>query len=138
MGTSRYTLVSLIEIIKNKNRNATLIIDNEEYKKTFTFIIACNTKYVGKGMYMAPNAVIDDGLLDLIVVKGNLSRRLLLKTLPKLFKGTHIDDPNIDYKQISKFSLLTENKDLLNIDGELKGTTSIEVEVLNNAIEVFN
>ena len=138
LGTSRYTLVSLIEIIKNKNRTATLIIDNKEYKKTFTFIIACNTKYVGKGMYMAPNAVIDDGLLDLIIVKGGLSRRLLFKTLPKLFKGTHINDPNIEYKQVSKFSLLTKNKDLLNIDGELKGTTSIEVEVLNNAVEVFN
>ncbi len=138
LGTSRYTLVSLIEIIKNKSRNATLIIDNKEYKKTFTFIIACNTKYVGKGMYMAPSAVINDGLLDLIIVKGNLSRRLLFKTLPKLFKGTHINDPNIEYKQISKFSLLTKDKDLLNIDGELKGTTSIEVEVVNNAIEVFN
>ena len=138
LGTSRYTLVSLIEIIKNKSRNATLIIDSKEYKKTFTFIIACNTKYVGKGMYMAPSAVINDGLLDLIIVKGNLSRRLLFKTLPKLFKGTHINDPNIEYKQISKFSLLTKDKDLLNIDGELKGTTSIEVEVVNNAIEVFN
>ncbi len=138
LGTSRYTLVSLIEIIKNKSRNATLIIENKEYKKTFTFIIACNTKYVGKGMYMAPSAVINDGLLDLIIVKGNLSRRLLFKTLPKLFKGTHINDPNIEYKQISKFSLLTKDKDLLNIDGELKGTTSIEVEVVNNAIEVFN
>ena len=138
LGTSRYTLVSLIEIIKNKSRNATLIIENKEYKKTFTFIIACNTKYVGKGMYMAPNAAINDGLLDLIIVKGNLSRRLLFKTLPKLFKGTHINDPNIEYKQISKFSLLTKDKDLLNIDGELKGTTSIEVEVVNNAIEVFN
>ena len=48
------------------------------------------------------------------------------------------DSPNIEYKQISKFSLLTKDKDLLNIDGELKGTTSIEVEVVNNAIEVFN
>ena len=85
-----------------------------------------------------PNAVIDDGLLDLIIVKGSLSRCLLFKTLPKLFKGTHINDPNIEYKQVSKFSLLTKNKDLLNIDGELKGTTSIEVEVLNNAVEVFN
>jgi len=139
LGPSRYTLVSLIEIIKNQDRKATLIIDDENYKNNnFTFIIACNTKYVGKGMYMAPKALTDDGLLDLIIVNGNLSRTLLFKTLPKLFKGTHINDPNIEYHQVSNFSLITKNNDLLNIDGELKGTTPIEVNVLKNEFEIFN
>ena len=138
LGTSRYTLVSITEIIKNKERNATLIMNNKKDENKFTFIIACNTKYVGKGMLMAPNAQVDDGLLDLIVVRGNLSRNILFKTLPKLFKGTHITDPNVKYYQIPKFSLKTKSEDLLNIDGELKGTTSIDVEVIKNAIEVFN
>jgi len=138
LGTSRYTLVSLTEIIKNKERHATLLINNQKKEKKFTFIIACNTKYVGKGMFMAPDAEIDDGLLDLIVVKGNLSRTILFKTLPKLFKGTHITDPNVEYYQVSRFSLKTKSEDLLNIDGELKGTSPINVEVLHNAIEVFN
>ena len=138
LGTSRYTLVSLIEIIKNKTRRATLKIGNKEYNNTFTFIIACNTKYVGKGMYMAPKADVSDGLLDLIVVKGNLSRTLLFKTLPKLFKGTHITDPNVTYHQVSNFSLITEEENLLNIDGELKGKTPIDVKIIPNAIEVFN
>ena len=138
LGTSRYTLVSLTEIIKNKERHATLLINNQKKEEKFTFIIACNTKYVGKGMFMAPDAEIDDGLLDLIVVKGNLSRTILFKTLPKLFKGTHITDPNVEYYQVSRFSLKTKSEDLLNIDGELKGTSPINVEVLHNAIEVFN
>ena len=138
LGTSRYTLVSLIEIIKNKTRKANLKIGNKEYNSAFTFIIACNTKYVGKGMYMAPKADVSDGLLDLIVVKGNLSRTLLFKTLPKLFKGTHITDPNVTYHQVSNFSLTTQEEDLLNIDGELKGETPIDVKIIPNAIEVFN
>ena len=138
LGTSRYTLVSLIEIIKNKTRRATLKIGNKEYNNTFTFIIACNTKYVGKGMYMAPKANVSDGLLDLIVVKGNLSRTLLFKTLPKLFNGTHITDSNVTYHQVSNFSLITEEENLLNIDGELKGKTPIDVKIIPNAIEVFN
>ena len=138
LGPSRYTLVSLIEIIKNKNRKATLLMNDKKNDSQFTFIIACNTKYVGKGMFMAPNADVSDGLLDLIVVKGNLTRRILFKTLPKLFKGTHIEDPNVTYYQIPKFSLKTKSNDLLNIDGELKGSTSIDVEVIHNAIEVLN
>ena len=138
LGPSRYTLVSLSEIIKNKNREATLLINNKKDENKFTFIIACNTKYVGKGMFMAPNAEVNDGLLDLIVVKGNLSRTILFKTLPKLFKGTHITDSNVKYYQVPKFSLITKNNDLLNIDGELKGSTSIDVEIIHSAIEIFN
>ena len=138
LGPNRYTIISLIEIIKNKNRRAELTIDNKKNENEFTFIIGCNTKYVGKGMYMAPKASINDGLLDLIVVNGNLSRLKLFKTLPKLFKGTHIDDPEVSYHQVSNFSIQSENNDLLNIDGELKGETPIDVTVIPNAIEIFN
>ena len=87
---------------------------------------------------MAPKASTNDGLLDLIVVKGNLSRIRLFKTLPKLFKGTHLKDPNVSYYQISNFSIETKEKDLLNIDGELKGTTPIKVKVLPNTLEMLN
>ena len=138
LGPSRYTIVSLAEIIKKKNREATLLVNDKKYTSKFTFIIACNTKFVGKGMLMAPKASTSDGLLDLIVIKGNLSRFFQFKTFPKFFKGTHIEDPNVDYYQVPKFSILTKNRDPLNIDGELKGNTSIEAEVLNNAIEVLN
>ena len=138
LGPSRYTLVSLIEIIKNKTRKAKLLINEKEYNSAFTFIIACNTKHVGKGMHMAPKANVGDGLLDLVVVKGNLSRTLLFRTLPKLFKGTHISDPNVSYHQVSNFSLITKESNLLNIDGELKGETPIDVKVIPSAIEVFN
>ena len=138
MGPSRYTIISIFEIIKNKTRTAILNYKNKKIKKEFTFIIACNTKHVGKGMIMAPNAKINDGLLDLIIVNGNLSRLKLFQTLPKLFKGTHIDDPEVEYIQTEKFSLHTNNKELLNIDGELKGHTPIEVKIIPNAIEIFN
>ena len=137
LGTNRYTLTSIIEIIKNKDRNACLTIDGIKNESSFTFIIACNTKYVGKGMFMAPKAKTNDGLLDLIVVKGNLSRMALFRTLPKLFKGTHIDDSNVTYHQVSDFSLITKQNDLLNIDGEMKGSTSIDVKVIHNALEMI-
>ena len=138
LGPNRYTIMALVEIIKNKTRNATLIINNKKINNQFTSIIACNTKYVGKGMYIAPKASTNDSLLDLIVVNGNLSRIKLFKTLPKLFKGTHINDPNVAYYQVNNFSLVTKKNDPLNIDGELKGETPINVKVIPNAIEVFN
>mgnify|MGYP006174176397 CR=1 FL=1 len=138
LGPSRYTIISIIEILKNKMRSATLNYKGKTIKKEFTFIVACNTKYVGKGMMMAPNAEVDDGLLDLIIVNGNISRLKLFQTLPKLFKGTHIDDPEVEYLQLKEFSLYTDDADKLNIDGELKGNTPIDVKIIPKAIEIFN
>ena len=86
---------------------------------------------------MAPNAKLDDGLVDLIVVRGNISRRRLLSVLPKLFDGTHINEPEVEYYQAVSFSLFSETSDLLNIDGEMIGMTPITVRIIQNAIEIF-
>ena len=54
-----------------------------------------------------------------------------------LFNGNHINEPEVEYIQTSKFSLIPKTTDILNIDGEIMGTTPIEVEVIPKAIEMF-
>ena len=93
---------------------------------------------IGNGMKMAPNAKLNDGLLDLVLVEGNISKTRLLTVMPQLFKGTHINDSSVTYYQVPSFSLITKTNDSLNIDGELKGETPINVKVIPSAIEVFN
>ena len=137
LGPSRYTIFSALEVIRKKNRKATLIINDKIIENNFTFIIACNSIHVGKGMQMAPKAKLNDGLIDLIVVKGNVTRNRLLKVLPKLFKGTHLNEPEVEYFQTNHFSLITKNKEALNIDGEILGTTPIEVKILPRAFDMF-
>ena len=101
------------------------------------FVIGCNSINVGKGMRMAPKAKLDDGLMDIIVVDSNISRIRLLSVLPKLFKGTHIGEPEVQYYQSSKFSLIPDNDDSLIIDGEMIGKTPIVAEIIPNSIEIF-
>ena len=137
LGPQRYTIASIIEIFLKRNRKASLVIDGREIVREFTFIIACNSLHVGKGMRMAPKAKLDDGLIDLIVVDGDISRRRLLSVLPKLFDGTHIAEPEVEYYQASRFSLTPDDDDSLNIDGEMLGTTPITVNMLHKAIEIF-
>ena len=137
LGPKRYTVASIIEIFLKKTRKARLIVDKKTIEADFTFIVSCNSVHVGKGMKMAPKAKLDDGLVDLIVVRGNISRRRLLSVLPKLFDGTHINEPEVEYYQAVSFSLFSETSDLLNIDGEMIGTTPITVKIIQNAIEIF-
>ncbi len=136
LGEQRYNIASVIEIIRNKKRPAKLIIDGVENTNDYCFIIACNTKYIGKGMKMAPEAVIDDGLMDLIVVKQN-SRSTLLSVFPKLFNGEHISHPACEYLKCRTFSIRSEQNDPLNIDGEIIGCAPVDVELVENGIELL-
>ena len=137
MGTNRYTILSVMEVFRHKSRSAALIMDNKKIEDEFTFIIACNSMHVGKGMKMAPKARLDDGLIDLIVIRADVSRTRLLQVLPKLFDGSHINEPEVEYYQTSKFSLIPEMDEILNIDGEIMGSTPIKVKMIPNAFEMF-
>ena len=137
MGTNRYTILSVMEVFRHKSRLATLIMDDKKIEDEFTFIIACNSIHVGKGMKMAPKARLDDGLIDLIVIRAGASRTRLLQVLPKLFDGSHINEPEVEYIQTSKFSLIPETDEILNIDGEIMGSTPIKVEMIPKAFEMF-
>ena len=138
LGTNRYTILSVVEVFRHKNRSATLIMDDKKIEDEFTFIIACNSIHIGKGMRMAPKAKLDDGLIDLIVVKAGATRTRLLQVLPKLFDGTHIDEPEVSYYQTSEFLLIPETDEILNIDGEIMGSTPIKVKMIPRAMEIFS
>ena len=137
LGTNRYTILSVVEVLRHKSRPATLIMDDKKIEDEFTFIIACNSIHVGKGMKMAPKARLDDGLIDLIVIRSGVSRTRLLQVLPKLFDGSHINEPELEYYQTSQFSLIPETDEILNIDGEIMGSTPIQVNVIPKAFEMF-
>ena len=60
-----------------------------------------------------------------------------LAQFPKVFSGNHISDPGVDYRQVKSFTILPEKNRQLNIDGEVLGSTPVEVEVLPQEIELM-
>lgn len=135
-GTSRYTIASVIEVLIGRNRSARLLVEGEEIAGQFSFVLACNTQYTGKGMCMAPRAELSDGLIDLVIVR-KAPRLQILKLLPKVFDGSHMQSPLLDYRQVKAFELYPDEPDPLNIDGELRGTGYIKVEMVPSAFEMF-
>ncbi len=136
LGGQRYNVASLIEIIAFRQRIATLVIDDSRIVGDFGFILGCNTIHTGRGMQMAPLAQLNDGYIDLIVVHKS-SRFKMFKMFPKVFSGKHIADPIVEYHQVKSFSVIPEDRNVLNIDGEIIGSTPIDVEVLPSAIDVL-
>ena len=136
LGGQRYNVASIIEVFKHKQRLAKLIIDGNTVVGDYGFILGCNTMHTGKGMKMAPLAQLDDGLIDLIIVK-KAGRLKLLSVFPKLFDGTHVGDPIVAYRQVKQFSIIPQEDNILNIDGEMVGNTPIHVSVLSKVIDVL-
>ena len=138
LGPIRYNIASVIEILKYKGRQATIKIDNIKYDDSYALITICNTMHVGKGMKMAPNASLYDKKMDIIMIKDNFSKLELLKLFPQLFSGNHIKNKKVTYIQAETFSLKTLKNDILNIDGEIKGETPINIKVIPECIKLLN
>jgi len=138
LGPMRYNVASLIEILKYKGRQATIKIDSIKYDDSYALITICNTIHVGKGMKMAPNASLNDKKMDIIMIKDNFSKFELLKLFPQLFSGNHIKNKKVTYIQAETFSLKSLKNDVLNIDGEIKGETPINIRVIPECIKLLN
>ena len=136
LGGQRYNIASILEVLKFKTRLARIEIDGRNIIADFGFVIGCNTMYTGKGMKMAPLARLDDGLMDLLIVR-KAGRIKLLRMFPKIFSGKHIADPIVEYRQVRKFSIYPEEHSTLNIDGEILGCTPVKVEILEKEIDVL-
>ena len=135
MGGIRYSVASLITVMRMKQKHLKANFGNNNIEGKALFFLALNNVHTGKGMRMAPNAILDDGLIDIIFVR-NASKPRVLKIFTQLFSGTHVEDPHVEYSQITSFDIETEN-DPLNIDGENIGASPIKVELINKAVRIF-
>jgi diacylglycerol kinase (ATP) len=138
LGEARYTIASIVEVFRPRTRAASLILDGAEIIDDFTFVLACNTRYTGKGMKAAPQARLDDGLIDVVVVRRGAGRLELLSMLPKIYDGSYIDSPLVESYPVTRFSLLPERDEALNIDGDISGATPVHVVMRPAAFEVFD
>ncbi len=138
VGPIRYNIASIIEILRYKGRKAKLIIDNKSFNENYALITICNTIHVGKGMKMAPNAKLNDGKMDIVIIKNDFTKIELLKLFPKLFTGKHIQNEKVIYKQAKSFRLEPLKNEILNIDGEIIGETPVTIKTISKKVELLN
>ena len=84
-------------------------------------------------MRLAPHAKMDDGKIDVVIVR-NASRWQMSRLFANVFDGSHVNMPCVEYYQVRSLSILSDDRDPLDIDGEIKGTTSATQELLQGTI----
>ncbi len=136
LGDFAYQIGVLYRILVLKFTKLRLEIDGKKIETKSTFVEISNTRYTGGDFLMAPTAEINDGLLDVTLVK-KISRLRLLKGLVKIKTGEHIHLDEIDTFKAKQIKIESEKPLVLTPDGELLGITPVEIECLKHSIEVF-
>lgn len=135
-GHLSYILGVLHRTVSLKPFTLKMEIDGKKIERENVFVEISNSRYTGKDFLMAPDASIDDGLLD-ITLLNKLSRTRLLQCLPKIFTGEHIKMKEVETFKAKKIKIETEPVKKLTPDGQLTGTTPIEIECLNKSLAVI-
>lgn len=136
-GPIRYDVGIVIMILFNRRRKATLTIDDNKIEDDFTLFLIQNTQTGGSGLQLGPGASVDDGLMDLGILK-RMTRRSIFKAFSMLQKeARHVFHPSVKYHRFEKLKIETDEPTAINIDGELIGCTPLEMRVLPNSIKIF-
>jgi len=137
IGKLAYTLGVLYHTITLKSYPLRLIYDEKELNLNNVFISFSNSRYTGGNYLMAPEAKINDGWIDLIIV-NKLRKIDLLKTFPKIFSGKHVETRFVETLKAKKIKIETEVSKPLSPDGEIFGQTWAEIICIPNGIRVFS
>lgn len=136
LGPPRYSAATLLQILRPKQRRAKLILDGQTFDDEYLFVVACNPRFAGPGMMLAPHAELGDGKVDVLVVR-HASRREMLKLFTKVFDGSHLALKFVEYHQVRSFAIESPTNDALDLDGEMKGHTPMSAEVLPAALSIL-
>ncbi len=134
-GNISYTLGVFYQMLMLKSFKLKIEIDGKLLERENVFVEVSNTTYTSN-FYMAPNAKIDDGLLD-ITLLGKLGRVGLMKAFPKVFTGEHINLPEVETFTAKHIKISTDPPKVLTPDGELIGISPVEIVCLHQDIEVL-
>jgi len=96
--------------------------------------VVANGRYVGGGTQIAPEASVDDGLLDIILIPEQSVAELALLTA-RLALGSHLSSTAIVFRRATKVNVNSEPRMSFNIDGELVGNEPAEFEILPRALQ---
>lgn len=137
-GKASFAYSTLAEIVNLNAKTIRVHFDNESVKalQTIVFCVA-NARYFGGGMKIAPDAVIDDGLFDVVNI-GDISKGKIMLNAQKLYAGTHYSLDEVKHTTATRIEVSAFGTEEIHIetDGELPGKLPAVFEILPSALRV--
>jgi YegS/Rv2252/BmrU family lipid kinase len=132
-GKASYLWSTLAVFARWRNTEVHVTVDGEERSGRMHEVVVANGRYLGGGMLMCPDASPDDGLLDVLLI-GDITKRDLVQTLPKIYRGTHLPHPKAELLRGRTVTVESCEPLPIQLDGEQPGTTPVRFEVVPGAL----
>lgn len=115
-------------------------VDGQKVDQSVIYLILCNGPREGGGFLVAPDAKIDDGLLDYAMIT-DVSRLKMFRIVPEVMKGTHGRFKEVTLGKCKKFTLTSDRPLYIHADGEIYSGPGTDVrqvsfEILPNALKI--
>lgn len=134
-GQRRYDIALVGELLGLRTRSLRVETEHGVLDTVATLIAVGNTSWYGGGVPICPDAVDDDGLFDVTVV-GEVPRRELLRILPRLRTGRHVDHPAVTTLRARTVRLGGDNGWLAYADGEPQARLPLTIRCTPGALTV--
>ncbi|MHB1393860.1 MAG: diacylglycerol/lipid kinase family protein [Clostridia bacterium] len=136
-GFLSFMLGAVSTIILYRNKDFEVVIDDETVLNArMNSVIVANGRYFGGGMKVAPEALMDDGVFDIIIL-GDLSKLDLIKSFPLIYDGRHLSHPKVKMYRGSRVKVSSGGKGLIEVDGEIPGSDDAEFKLLPKALNIL-
>ena len=134
-GRVSYLWATLAVFARWRNDEVRVDVGGETRIGRMHDVVVANGRYFGGGMMICPQAEPDDGLFDVLLI-GDLSKRDLLLTLPRTYRGSHLPHPKAELLRGATVHVDAPAPLPVELDGEQPGTTPARFAVVPRALRV--
>ncbi|MDP9119615.1 MAG: diacylglycerol kinase family lipid kinase [Actinomycetota bacterium] len=136
LGATGTYIVALLKTLSRYSPAAfTIQVDDERMELTAMLVEVGSGRWTGGGMKVLPNAVMNDGVLDVCVVEA-LSKLAFMRAFPRVFLGSHTTHPKVRMRTGTRVQVEANRRVLVYADGELVGSLPAIFEVRPAALPV--
>lgn len=135
-GEMSYVKAAFRALLGRRSNYTKVVVDGKSFFSGKVFSIGFGIgKYSGGGMIQVPDAIADDGLINVMVAR-KVSKIKFLLLFRHLFKGTIYSFREVSHCVAKRITVISRKPDRLEIDGEVVGTTPVSVEVVPRALRI--
>ncbi len=135
-GKKAYIAGLLATLVSYRPQPVKIVMDQLTLEEEVMFVAVANARFFGGGMEIAPQANLQDGLLDVCVIKA-LPKLELLRAFPRVFAGSHTDHPAFKAYRTRRVAITGQYPFSIQAEGELIGRLPLEARILPGALSVM-
>ena len=133
-GRMRYNIAMIEKIIQLRAHSYRIRLDGDHIDVEATLVTVANGPSYGGGMNICPDAKLNDGLFDVMVL-GKVSRSELLRVFPKVYRGRHVGHPAVSIYRCREIEIVGSGSSFA--DGEPISRLPLTATCFSNAMKVW-